>query len=61
MKEYIGKQVRVEVTRNGRTLFYTATVTAVTDTHIAFIDKYGDKYTFKKENIEEISPISRGP
>lgn len=58
MKEYIGKTVKLHLIKNGAHLFYTAMVTSVTDTHITFIDRDEKMFSFKVEDIEEISPLS---
>ncbi len=42
MRQFLNKKVFLKIqTSNDKTLFFTATITEVTDTHIFFIDKYG--------------------
>ena len=55
VKEYLGKLCKITIDRNGKELFYEATINGVSDIHISFKDKYGEQYTFKKEDVVEIS------
>jgi len=54
MKQYIGKTCKLHIVVNGKDLFYTAKVKDVSDTHISFIDKFGEDYTFRMTDIVEI-------
>ncbi len=57
MKKYKNKKVKIHLKVKGADLYYSALVTEVSKTHISFLDKYGDAYTFKREYIEEISSV----
>ncbi len=54
MKQYIGKQCKLHVQINEKDLFYTAKIIDVTETHISFIDKFDEKYSFRLTDIVEI-------
>jgi hypothetical protein len=59
MKEMIGKSCLIEISRNGKALFYKAKeVLDVTDTHITFLDKYNNQYTYRLMDVAEISHVS---
>ena len=56
MKEYIGKACNILIILKGRYLFYNVKkVLDVTENHISFIDKFGNNYTYRKENVNEIN------
>lgn len=56
MKEYIGKKCNILVVANGRYLFYNVKkVLDVTETHISFIDKFDNNYTYMIKDIQEIN------
>jgi len=54
MKQYIGKICKLHIVVKERDLFYTAKITNVNDTHISFIDKFDENYTFRTTDIVEI-------
>lgn len=55
MKQYIGKKCKVRVLRDGTCLHYTAVpMTNVSDTHISFVDKFGESRSFRIVDIVEI-------
>jgi len=59
MKQYLNKTVKLEIEIKGKKpLFYTATITAITETHISFIDRYNKPYTYRIKDIVEITPVS---
>ena len=59
MKEYKGKSCNILVVLKGKYLFYNVKkVLDVTETHISFIDKFGNNYTYKKEDIAEINKMN---
>ena len=58
MKGLIGKSCKIEVDRNGKSLFYTISeVLDVTDTHITFLDRYNNQYTYRLQDVVEISKV----
>jgi len=58
MKEFVGRKCKIHVLLNGKDLFYTVkNVTSVNDTHICFIDRYGEAYSFRNVDVVEISDI----
>lgn len=58
MRQFLNRRVKLTININGRKLYYTALVTAVTDEHITFIDKYGAEFCFMIKLIEEAQLIS---
>jgi len=57
MKELIGHKCKLVVSYQGNFLYFTADVKQVTDTHISFIDKYGEYYTLKITDIKQVKLI----
>jgi hypothetical protein len=58
MKEMVGKSCLIEISRNGKSLYYRAKeVVDVTDTHITFLDKYNNQYTYRLMDVLEISHV----
>lgn len=57
MKQYMGKDCKIHVQRAGKDLYYTAHITDVTDSHITFIDKFGEMLTFRITEIIEVSGL----
>jgi len=53
-KILVGKLCKILVNVNGKQLGYTATITSISESHIGFIDKFGDTYFYNLRNIEEI-------
>lgn len=56
MKEWINGTCKISVKGDdGKMLYFLAKqVTSVTDSHITFLDKYNDTYTFNVSRVEEI-------
>ena len=61
MKELIGKKCSITILtkHNNTRLFFTGTIISVTDLHFSFIDIYGLSQTFKVDDIERISEVSK--
>lgn len=61
MKELIGKYCSITILQknNNTRLFFKGTILDVTELHIIFIDMYGNSQTFRVEDIERISEISK--
>lgn len=60
MKELIGKSCKllIDLGGGGRPLTYTVSeVLDVSDTHISFIDKFGQRYSYRIANIAEVANI----
>lgn len=58
MKQLIGRSCRLTVFLNGKSLFYTAkTVLEVSDTHITFIDKFNERYSYRLQDVIQIQDI----
>lgn len=57
MKQYIGQDCRIHLQRGGKDLHFTAHVTDVTDSHITFIDKFGEIFTFRISEVIEVSGL----
>ena len=55
MEEYLNKKVKILIAFHNDELFYYATITNVSDTHISFIDKFGKKYTYLKTMVIQIA------
>lgn len=55
MKEYIGKICHIHVKTPKNDLFYTAKILSTNNSHISFIDKFGQMFCFKIDCILEIS------
>lgn len=56
MKEYIGLPCKIKININGKSLYFKVLkVTSVTDSHITFIDKFNNYYSFKTENVDIIN------
>ena len=54
MRQYLNKKVRLSVEIDGKTLHYTCEITDVSDTHITFIDKFGNVMSKRIADIIEI-------
>ena len=58
MKEMVGKSCLIEISRAEKTLFYKVReVLEVSDTHITFLDKYNNQYTYRLVDVVEISRV----
>lgn len=58
MKELIGKSGKLEFLRDGKRLFfYAKIISSITDTHITFVDRYDEVYSFKIEDLEEVNDV----
>lgn len=61
MQQYVGKKCKVKILRDNNCLHYTADpVTDVTQTHISFIDKFGEQMTFRIIDIVELNTCEGG-
>ena len=60
MKEWVNGSCKISILgSDGKLLFFSVKqVMSVTDTHITFIDKFNNIYTFHKRHIEEIQPYN---
>jgi len=54
LNKLIGRRCKLTININGIDLFYTAKIIGVTQSHISFIDKFGDEYTYHINKIQEI-------
>lgn len=54
MGEFINQRVKLHIRKNGANLYFTATITHVSPTHISFLDRYNEPYTFKKAYVEQV-------
>jgi len=60
MEQYLNKSCKILILINGKCLFYNVkSVTNVSDTHISFLDKYNNSYTYKKEDVKEVNIINK--
>jgi hypothetical protein len=57
MKQYVGIKCKIHINRAGKDLYYEATISAVTETHISFTDKFNTPYTFRVSDVIEIRGI----
>lgn len=59
MRELLHKSCKLTLKVNNKILFYTVQeVTSVTETHINFVDKFGEYYMYRIEDIVEVSGVS---
>ena len=59
MKELIGKICKIQIKCNGKSLFFTAKITKVNDTHISFIDKFDKFCSYRLIDIIQIREVSK--
>lgn len=58
MKHLIGKSCKLTLEVNNKILYYTVKqVTDVTETHISFIDKFDDVWSFRIKDIVEANHV----
>ncbi len=59
MKEYLGKSCKLHISpKKDINLYYTVKeVTAISENHITFIDKYNKVYTFRLKDVMEANPL----
>ena len=58
MDELLGKSAKLEFLRNGRKLFFDAKhISSITTTHITFIDRYDEVYTFRFADLVEVNDV----
>lgn len=57
MREFIGKHCKLQIKVNERFLYYTADIKDVTNTHIYFIDKFGDSCSYKIDCVVQIREV----
>lgn len=58
MQELVGHSAKLEFNRDGKRLFFSAkTISSITDTHITFVDKYDDVYTFRLVDLVEVNDV----
>jgi len=54
MREFLNKKVLIHFFVDGNNKYFTGIITEITDTHISFIDKFNDPYTYRVADIVEI-------
>ena len=54
MKEYLGRNCKIHLNRNGKDLFYTATIDEITRLHLTFTDVFKKTYTFRISDLIEM-------
>ena len=59
-EEYLNQKVLISVKPQERVLIYTAVVKEISNTHISFVDKFSDSFTFRIEDIVEIKLANNG-
>ena len=57
MKYLIGRKCKLTIEYGNKLLFFTAKVSNVTDTHISFLDKFDDYFTFNVSDIKQVKVI----
>lgn len=58
MQELVGHSAKLEFNRDGKRLFFSAkTISSITDTHITFVDKFNDVYTFRLIDLVEANDV----
>lgn len=58
MKQIIGKSCKITISCKGKDLFYTVKeVIEVTPTHITFIDKFNQQYSYRLLDVVEIQGV----
>lgn len=58
MREWQGKSGKIQISKDGVKLFFTAKlILSVDDHHITFIDKFNQPYTFNRDLVVEIKPF----
>ena len=58
MKQLINRSCRLTISLNSNILHYTVKdVLEVTDTHITFIDKFDEKYSYRLQDVIQIQDI----
>lgn len=57
MKKYLGNICKIHINRNEQDLFYTAKVIDINDTHITFIDRYNSVFSYRFDDVIEISMV----
>lgn len=55
MREYIGKVVKLHISRGDKILFFLAKITKVTQDHIYFTDKFNHGYIYRKDQVLELN------
>ena len=60
MKDFLDKLVWIKIKADNGFLYFTATVTSVTDTHITFIDKFNEKQMFLILDVVQIKELKEG-
>ena len=59
MQELKGKSAKLEFLRDDKRLFfYAKTISSITDTHITFVDRYDDVYSFRIIDLVEANDVS---
>jgi len=54
MKEMVDKTCKIHINKEGKNLFYTGTIKSFTPPMFTFIDKYGELYAFRINDIVEM-------
>ena len=59
VKQLKGKSCLLEIEYHGSRLYFKATqVLEVTETHITFLDKFGQQYSFRLKDIVEVNDVA---
>lgn len=59
MKEWLNSSCRITISNeltNKKLFFNVKQVLSITDSHITFIDRFNEVYTFNRRFVEEIQP-----
>jgi len=59
MKELIGKICKIQIRCNEKSLFFTAKITEISDTHIFFIDKFQKFCSYRVADIIQIREVGK--
>jgi len=58
VQELVGRSGKLEFDRDGKRLFFFAkSISSITITHITFVDKFDDVYTFRVEDLVEVNDV----
>ena len=52
-----GKKVKIEILKDGKKLFYTASIISIDNFHITFIDRDCVTFSFNKNLVREIEVL----
>jgi hypothetical protein len=57
----IGKRCKIHILFCGVDLYYTADVIGVSSTHISFVDKFKEQYSYRLQDVVETNIIRTLP